>query len=222
MPTPTRLARAAGLLAAVTAAASVTACTASTGAITTSTTTIVQTSTGPTQSIAPVSDAPIAQPGAKEVDAPNNTCPYISNDAARQAEGDRVGRVTLVTTNPPGCNFYWQYEENRMILQISVTNYPSQVGAYNAMIRDTAAAPERLGVPGLIAQDGCTAQTSQDERPDKCVDAVLYRTTFYPPDGNQDWAAMFAKSSRVITVKTQQNDVSFNAKNVATQIAPRF
>ena len=217
------LLRAAGLLAACTAALTATACTASSGAPAAVTSTVVQTSTAPAKSIAPKSEAPIKPAKAvQEVAAPDNTCPYISNDAARAAEGDRVGRVMLTTTSPPGCNFYWQYDDSRMILQIAVANYPSQLGAYNAMIRDTAAAPERIGVEGLVAQNGCTARTTQDDRPTTCVDAVLYRTTFYPPDGNQDWAAAFAKSSRVITVKTQQNDVSYNAKNVAMQIAPRF
>jgi hypothetical protein len=225
MTTPT-LSRAAGALAVLAAALTATACTAasSDGAGPTSvTSTVVTTSTAPPQSITPVSEAPVSPTAAvQEVAAPDNACPYITNDAARQAEGDRVGRVTLTTTTPPGCNFYWQYDESRMILQISVANYPSQTGAYNAMIRDTAAAPERIGVQGLIAQDGCTAETAQTERPEKCVDAVLYRTNFYPPDGNTDWAAAFAKGSRVITVKTQQNDVSFNARNVAEQIAGRF
>lgn len=221
MPTSTLL-RAAGLLAAVTAAVTATACTASSGPTTDRTETIARTTTAPPSSIAPVSEAPVTGQPVQEVAAPNNSCPYISNDAARAAEGDRVGRVMLTTTSPPGCNFYWQYDDSRMILQISVANYPSQTGAYNAMIRDTVAAPERIGVQALIAQNGCSAETSQDDRPTSCVDAVLYRTTFYPPDGNRDWAAAFAKSSRVVTVRTQQDDVSFNAKNVAAQIAPRF
>ncbi|MHA3704469.1 hypothetical protein ACXR2U_20045 [Jatrophihabitans sp. YIM 134969] len=221
-PTATRW-RAAGLLAAALTAATATACTASSNGPATTTSTIVTTSTAPPATTTPISEAPVAPAKpVQEVAAPDNTCPYISNDAARQAEGDRVGRVMLTTTSPPGCNFYWQYDDSRMILQISVQNYPSQVGAYNAMIRDTIAAPERIGVQALIAQDGCTAATTQDDRPEKCVDAILYRTTFYPPDGNTDWAAAFAKSKRVVTVKTQQNDVSFNAKNVAAQIAPRF
>ena len=217
------LSRAAGLLAACTAAVTATACAASSGGPATTTSTIVQTSTAPAKTTTPISEAPISPTAAvQEVAAPDNACPYISNDAARAAEGNRVGRVMLTTTSPPGCNFYFEYDDSRMILQISVANYPSQTGAYNAMIRDTAAAPERIGVQGLVAQNGCTAQTAQEDRPTKCVDAVLYRTTFYAPDGNTDWAAAFAKSSRVITVKTQQNDVSFNAKNLATQIAPKF
>ncbi len=221
MPTSTS-SRAAGLLAAVTAAVTLSACSAS-SVPKTPTTTVVRTSTAPTKSIAPESQAPIApKTPVQEIAAPDNTCPYISNDAARAAEGDRVGRVMLTSSTPPGCNFYWQYDDARMILEISVTNYPSQLGAYNAMIRDTAKAPEVIGVPGLIAQPGCTTATTQEERPTKCVDAVLFRTTLYPPDGNRDWAAAFAKNKNLITVKTQQNDVSFNAKNVAQQIAAKF
>lgn len=172
-----------------------------------STTTVVVPTTAPPSTIAPVSEAPIPPTSpVQEIAAPGNVCPYIDNDAARQAEGDRVGRVTLTTTDPVGCNFYWQYDESRMILQISVANYPSQSGARNAMIRDTASSSEVIGVPGLVPG----------------VDAVLFRTSFYPPDGPSDWACAFATASKVVTVKTQQNDVSFNAKNVAVQIAPRF
>ena len=84
-----------------------------------------------TRAAMPVSEAPIApKTPVQEVAAPDNTCPYISNDAARAAEGDRVGRVMLTTSTPPGCNFYWQYDDARMILEISVTNYPTQTGAY--------------------------------------------------------------------------------------------
>lgn len=218
--TPTR---AAGLLAACAVAVTVTACSASSAGPADSTSTTVRTSTAAATTKTPVSEAPI--PPAKavtEVASPDNSCPYITNDAAREAEGNRVGRVTLTTSSPVGCNFYFEYDDSRMILQISVANYPSQTGAYNAMIRDTVAAPERIGVQAIVAQAGCTADTTQDDRPTKCIDAVLYRTTFYAPDGNTDWAAAFAKNSRVITVKTQQNDVSFNAKQIATLIAPRF
>lgn len=222
MPTPTFV-RAAGLLAAVTAVSAVTACAPAAKAPAPATSTVVRTSTAPPSSIAPVSEAPITPAAAvAEVAAPGNVCPYITNDAARAAEGDRVGRVMLTTTTPPGCNFYFQYDDKVMILQISVANYPSQTGAYNAMIRDTVAAPEVIGVKALIDQPGCSDATTQDQRPTACVDAVLYRTEFYPPDGNRDWAAAFAKSGHVITVHTRQNDVSFNAKSVAVQIAPKF
>lgn len=190
---------------------------------TTVTSTVVTTSTAPPATETPKSEAPVPPKAAvSEAPAPNDTCPYISNQAAGDAEGDRVGRATVLTTDPVGCNFYFYFDPSVLVAQLTVTNYPSQTGAYNAMIRDTVASAERIGVQGLVERPGCSADTAQADRPEKCVDAVLFRTAFFPGDGNTDWAASFAVDGKVVTVKTRQDDVSFNARSLAAQVAPKF
>jgi hypothetical protein len=54
------------------------------------------------------------------------------------------------------------------------------------------------------------------------VDGVLYQTAFNPPDERLDWACSFATGDTVVTVKTDQKNVSFNARNIAKTIAPKF
>jgi hypothetical protein len=50
--------------------------------------------------------------------------------------------------------------------------------------------------------------------------AVLYQTTFAAGDGAQDWACAFVKGKLLVTVKTNQTDVSYNARHIAETIAP--
>ncbi|HEY2985486.1 MAG TPA: hypothetical protein VGJ38_15115, partial [Jatrophihabitantaceae bacterium] len=54
------------------------------------------------------------------------------------------------------------------------------------------------------------------------VDGILYQTTFYGVDGPTDWACTFATGRTVVTVKTAQNNVEFNARAIAKAIAPKF
>ena len=56
------------------------------------------------------------------------------------------------------------------------------------------------------------------------VDAVLYKTTFFGQDGakGSDWACAFAKGNVMVVVHTQQTNVSYNARAIATAIAPKF
>ena len=45
---------------------------------------------------------------------------------------------------------------------------------------------------------------------------------FFGPDKGTDYACTFAKGNVIVTVHTQQNDVSFNAKSLAATLAPKF
>jgi len=54
------------------------------------------------------------------------------------------------------------------------------------------------------------------------VDAVLYRTKFFGPDGARDWACVFAKGKVMVTVRTQRTDTSLNALLIAQAIAAKF
>ena len=54
------------------------------------------------------------------------------------------------------------------------------------------------------------------------VPAVLFKTKFFGPDGSRDWACAFAKGAVLVIVRTQQNDVSFNARQLAAALAPKF
>ena len=167
---------------------------------------------GPSGSRVPVSSppptaasgAPLPQPGPVTETA--GSCPYLDAVTASDLEGNKVGRVTVVSTDPVGCNFYFAYADGHMTLQISTQRYATATDAYNAMVATGDAGAQVEGIPGLVPG----------------VDAVLYRTSFYPPDKGRDWACSFATGPVMVTVKTDQTDISFNARNIAATIAPKF
>ncbi|MEP6851796.1 MAG: hypothetical protein ABJA87_03960 [bacterium] len=133
----------------------------------------------------------------REID---RACPYVSNEEVALTEGNRVGRSTVVTTAPVGCRFYFAFGDGHMTAQIAVRTYATATLAYNAMVR--TGGRKAIGDPSLA--DG----------------AVLYQTSFYPPDGARDWACTFAKGRRVVTVNTSQVSPSANARNLAAHVAP--
>lgn len=136
------------------------------------------------------------------------TCPYISNTDLANAEGDHVYRTSLLTTTtPPGCRFYFYAGPFEAIADIVPATFPTATEAYNAMVATGNAGVGVLGVKDLIPG----------------VDAVLYKTTFFGQDGpNGDWACAFAKGAVLVVVHTQQTNVSYNARAIATAIAPKF
>jgi hypothetical protein len=54
------------------------------------------------------------------------------------------------------------------------------------------------------------------------VDAVLYRTKFYGPDGARDWACVFVKGRAMVIAHTHRADMSSSALYIAQAIATRF
>lgn len=138
-------------------------------------------------------------PGPQEVDG---DCPYLSKQDATNLEGNMVGRVTVVTTDPPGCNFYFAYGDGHKTLQISTQRFTDPIDANNAMV--------------LAAQGG----TNADPIAGIGDAAVLYQVGFYDLDAAQDWACAFIKGSLLVIVNTDQKFPSFNARAVAEEIAP--
>jgi hypothetical protein len=141
-------------------------------------------------------------------------CPYIKSthiedpvNSVAVIEGDRVGRTTvLTTTKPVGCRFYFAYGPYGAIADIVPRTFATPLAAHNAMVLTAKAGRRAQGVPKLIPG----------------VEAVLYQTKFYQPDGSTDWACVFTKGTVMVIVHTRQNDLSFNAKALATAIAPKF
>ncbi len=129
-------------------------------------------------------------------------CPYLSNQAEAIAEGKAVGRSTQLTTKPVGCRFYLAYPDYHVVTEINVKAYPSELSAFNTVARTGGSTAE--STPGI--GDG----------------AVLYRTAFYKPDGNQDWSCIFAKGKIVVTVHTDELHSSVDARNVAAAIVSKF
>jgi hypothetical protein len=137
----------------------------------------------------------------------DGTCPYIATQDAADIEGDRIYRTSVLTTlKPVGCRFYFWCCDYQPIADIRPMTFATAAAAHDAMILTGRAGANTIGVPNLVPG----------------VDAVLYQTRFYGPDGPTDWAATFAKGRVMVTVHTQQNDVSFNAKSFAATIAPKF
>ncbi len=132
----------------------------------------------------------------------SKACPYISNNAEQIAEGKKVGRSTVLTTTPVGCRFYLAYPDYHAVAEITVKKYPTELTAFNTMART----------------GGSTAQST----PGVGDGAVLYRTSFYQPDGDRDWACIFAKGKTVVTVRTDATMSSVDARNVAVAIVGKF
>jgi hypothetical protein len=159
----------------------------------------------PAASVAALGSAHAPMP-AGEVEA---ACPYISNDDLAAKEGDHVYRTSNLTTlTPVGCRFYFYAGPFEAIADIAPMTFATDVDAYNAMVATGAAGTGTIGVKDLITG----------------VDAVLYKTQFYGPDTAKggDWACAFAKGKVMVVVHTQQTNVSFNARALATQLAPKF
>jgi hypothetical protein len=158
----------------------------------------------PTPATTVVGLPPGAAPARGEREA---TCPYISTQDAAETEGNRIYRTTVITsTHPVGCRFYFWCCDFHATMDIVPRAFASPLEAYNAMVRTGEAGANAIGVRALVPG----------------VSAVLYQTKFYGPDGATDWACTFAKGRTMVIVRTNQNDVSFNAKQLAALIAPRF
>jgi hypothetical protein len=137
----------------------------------------------------------------------DGTCPYIATQDAAGIEGDRIYRTTVLhSLTPVGCRFYFWCCDYEAIADIVPMTFATAADAYSAMVATGNAGANVSGVKNLVPG----------------VDAVLYQTEFYGPDGATDWAATFAKGRVMVTVHTQQKDISFNAKSFAATIAPKF
>jgi hypothetical protein len=153
---------------------------------------------------------PGQQPAAGEVE---RACPYIRStqdqgpNSMADLEGDRVYRTTVLTTmKPVGCRFYFYAPQYEAIAEITTRTFATSRGAHDAIV--------------LTSQTGTDAEGKKNVVPG--VDAVLYRTKFYGPDGARDWACAFAKGKVMVIVRTQRKDQSLNALLIAQAIAAKF
>ena len=54
------------------------------------------------------------------------------------------------------------------------------------------------------------------------VDGISFRTSFFGPDGAQDWAFVFAKGPVLVVVHTEEQTTSLNALLIAQAIVAKF
>ena len=127
------------------------------------------------------------------------TCPYISAKRFADLEGDRVGRVTVLQSRPVGCRFYFQYDPDTIVGEITVARFGTATEAYNAMVRSARGHPEVQSDAGIGAG------------------AVAFRT---PLQGNPSWQCVFATGTSVVTVRTRQPYPALNAFLLARAIVP--
>jgi hypothetical protein len=142
-------------------------------------------------------------------------CPYIASTPEENPkvnvadiEGDHVYRTTVLTKlKPVGCRFYFYAPPFEAIADIVPRTFPTALDAHNAMVLTaTKTGTQATGKPAIV----------------KGVDAVLYRTKFFGPDGRRDWACVFAKGRVMVVVHTQRSDTSLNALLLAKAIAKRI
>jgi hypothetical protein len=142
-------------------------------------------------------------------------CPYIASTPdenpkvnVADIEGDHVYRTTVLTKlKPVGCRFYFYAPPFEAIADIVPRTFPTALDAHNAMVLTaTKTGTQATGKPSIV----------------KGVDAVLYRTKFFGPDGRRDWACVFTKGRVMVVVHTQRSDTSLNALLLATAIAKRI
>ena len=148
------------------------------------------------------------------------SCPYIKAGLDSEPtnkpnvaglEGDRVGRVTVLTRyHPVGCRFYFSYSYGKFaheaVADILPRTFRTKTDAYDAMI--------------LTARRGGEAETYKNFV--KGATGIRYRTKFFGPDGKKDWAFVFAKGKVMVVVHTQQTNASLNAQAIAEAIAGKF
>jgi hypothetical protein len=155
---------------------------------------------------------PNAKPGAGEVE---KRCPYIASTPAQNTavnvqdiEGDHVYRTTvLINFKPVGCRFYFYAGPFEAIADFQPRTFTSALDAHNAMVLTaTKTGVESDGRPNIVPG----------------VDAVIFRTNFFGPDGKRDWACVFAKGKVMVIVHTQRSDQSVSAVSLAQAIAAKF
>lgn len=216
LPGVTRLT---ALLVSVLLAASLAACTSTKPQVVdvTNTTTVTNTrqpssasafKAPPATTVAPL--PPGAAPAAGEVE---KACPYILSsqsqgpDSMADLEGDRVYRTTVLSNlKPVGCRFYFWAGPFEAIAEIAPRTFASNRAALEAAIAIAKVDPGAESYPNLVPG----------------VTAISYRTTFFGPDGNRDWACVFVKGSVLVNIRTQRFDTSLNGRLIAQAIAAKF
>jgi hypothetical protein len=184
---------------------------------TTSTVTHTRTPAGTTFRPAPAATVrPLPYGAHPHKGEKDHACPYIhaglNVDAGHgvnlaDLEGDRVYRTTLLTElHPVGCRFYFYAPPYEAIADIRPRTFGTAVEAFDAMI--------------LTARTGHELITEKNFA--KGATGICFRTKYFAPDGNRDWAFVFAKGKTMVAVYTQRSDTSRNALYIARAIAGKF
>jgi hypothetical protein len=195
------------------------------GTVVTGTDTIVTTRTvaPPSSSVrpsAPASVAPLPSSGKAPKGEVKRTCPYLkagfdaeptSGPNYADIEGDRVGTVTVLTgLSPVGCRFYFigcGYGPCRPATgDILPYTFATATEAHNAMVTTAAAGKNEEPEPDFAAG----------------ADGIRYRTKFFGPNGDRDWAFVFAKGRHMVIIHTWQTNASQSAQNLAEAIVKHF
>jgi hypothetical protein len=136
--------------------------------------------------------------GVKEV---AGSCPYLSAARFADLEGDRVGRVTVLQSRPVGCRFYFEFDPDAVVGEITLARFATATEAYNAMVGSAAGHPE-------VQSDAAIG-----------AGAVAFQA---PLQGSRTWQCVFAKGTSVVTVRTRQPYPALNAFLLARAIAPNI
>jgi len=191
---------------------------------------VAHTSVTRTQTLTPPSSGGVSVFGLATTDVParppdgalpsgeiDGSCPYIkaglnieptsSGADFADLEGDRVQRVTRLTTlDPIGCRFYFQGDYHP-IGDILPSTYSSAIEAHNAMVATAQVGANARGVPSFVPG----------------ADGVSFQTRLNAPDDGNDWAFAFAKGNVMVVVRTNQDRATpANAENIAKAIVAQF
>jgi hypothetical protein len=171
---------------------------------------------------APATRAPYRGKNALARGEKPGRCPYIQTGLDQDQhpgpvnladiEGDRVGHTTVLTNlDPVGCRFYFAYGgyegvAHEAIAEIRPQRLASATAAHNAMVLVARTGRQQYAVHNLIPG----------------VDGIGFRTKFFGPDGDKDWAFAFARGRVMVIVYTQVTVSSSNARYLAQAIAAKF
>jgi hypothetical protein len=146
----------------------------------------------------------------------DHACPYIRSGLNETSgggvnladiEGDRVYRTTLLTKyHPVGCRFYFYAPPYEAVADIRPMTFATSTEAFNAMVRTAQAGRGQITERNFV----------------KGVTGICFKTKYFGPDGNKDWAFVFAKGKVMVVIYTQRKDTSRNALYLAKAIAARF
>lgn len=164
----------------------------------------------PPRSVAPLPPGARAPRGERDA-----RCPYLRSGLDQtpnvgvnlaELEGDRVYRTTVITTDhPPGCRFWFYAPPYEAIADIRLQRLASARLAHDAMVLTARRGKALIPVPRFAGG----------------LSGVLYRTRFFGPDGDRDWAFVFAKGRLLVIVHTQRDDTSRNALYIGRAIAAK-
>jgi hypothetical protein len=162
----------------------------------------------------PPATGPLPSGSVSRADGP---CPLVGLDDVAGDSGMRLKRMVVLSAagRTVGCDFYsdpaWAASEHlpgpdQPAVSIRITRYAATTPAYNAMMR-------------MAERSGSSAHSQNLGAASK---GVVYRTTFDPADGNQDWAYAFVAGADVVIILTAQTDSELTATEIGQTVAPRL